>query len=385
MRIFIVLSAVGPGGAERVASLLGREWCRQGREVTLVSFDRCDARSYHALGPGVRVVHLKIANQPSSRISAAFRSVRRIVALRRLIRREAPDLVVSFLTKMNVLTLLACRGLRVPVVICERNNPLRQEAHPLWWSLHERLRKRATLVLQTRASLDAFAGRDLGRIRVIPNPLEPVAAIDRPESRTIVAVGRLVPQKGFDLLLRAFSRIADQRPDWSLLIWGEGPERERLTRDRDALGLKHRVSLPGVTVSPGAWMEVGSIFVLASRYEGFPNVLVEAMAAGFPVVSFDCPWGPAEIIEDGRDGLLVPVADEASLAHALKRLIDDPHLRSTLGDTARRNVQRFSAGRIFEQWEELIANVTEPATIRTGRKAPPAHETHADDRFFGAR
>lgn len=354
MRVLIILSALGAGGAERVVSLLCREWVDRGRDVAIVTFASPGAQSYHALHPQIRVIHLGVDSPPFSKFSGLFRNLIRVPKLRKVLRREAPDLVISFLTKINVLTLLACRGLDIPAVVCERNNPLRQGAHPLWWKLHEWLR-RGMLVLQTHASFEALALRNSGPIRIIPNPLQLGPARARADMRTIVAVGRLVPQKGFDILLRAFSRIADQYPDWSLAIWGDGPEREHLLRERDSLGLDGRVTFPGVSDRPGGWIESGSLFVLASRYEGFPNALVEAMAAGFPVVSFDCAWGPGEIVEHGRDGLLVPAEDEISLARALAELISDPQKRRLLGRAARRNVGRFSTDRVFAQWEELIA------------------------------
>lgn len=357
MRIVVILSALGAGGAERVVSLLAREWARRDHDIVIITFEAPDARSYHQLHPDVRAVSLGADSAPSSKWSALFRSLSRIARLRRAIEAEKPDLVISFLTKINVLTMLACRGMDVPLIVCERNNPLRQGAHPLWWKLHERLR-RGVLVLQTQGSRTALAHHSHGAISIIPNPVEPAvhrAAVDR---KTIVAVGRLVPQKGFDMLLRAFARIAALHPDWSLTIWGEGPERERLEQQRDALGLRDRVSFPGLTDRPGGWVESGSVFILSSRYEGFPNVLAEAMAAGFAVISFDCPWGPEEIIRHERDGLLVPAEEEGALADAMVDLFADPGRRLQLGEAATRNIRRFSADSVFRQWDDLIESVT---------------------------
>src|SRR3546814_16985490 len=123
----------------------------------------------------------------------------------------------------------------------------------------------------------------------------------------MAAVGRLVSQKGFDRLLDAFSRIATDHPDWTLVIWGEGPDRAALEEQRRRLGLDGRVEMPGVSKQPGGWIEQSDLFILSSRFEGWGLVLGEAMAAGLTVISFDCEWGPAEMIEQEKSGILVPI------------------------------------------------------------------------------
>jgi glycosyltransferase involved in cell wall biosynthesis len=369
VRIVVILSALGAGGAERVVSLLAHEWAQRGHDIAIITFEAPDARSYHRLPANVRAISLGADDAPSSKWSALFRSLSRVARLRRAITAEKPDLVISFLTKINVLTMLACRGMDVPLIVCERNNPLRQGAHPLWWRLHEWLR-RGVLVLQTEGSRAALARHSHGAICIIPNPVEPAAHRAAVERKTIVAVGRFVPQKGFDMLLRAFARIAALHPDWSLTIWGEGPERERLEQQRNALGLQERVSFPGLSDRPGGWVESGSVFLLSSLYEGFPNVLAEAMAAGFAVISFDCPWGPGEIIQHDRDGILVPAEDEGVLAAAMAELLADPGRRLQLGEAAARNIRRFSADSVFRQWDELIEGVT--AAKQADREPAPS-------------
>ena len=211
------------------------------------------------------------------------------------------------LTKINVLALLASRGLAIPVVMSERNNPERQRVRGTWNWLRQRLYGTAwCVVTPSRGVLESFPQGIRARGRVIPNPVDLAPATSRrPGAGRLVAVGRLVHQKGFDLLLGAFARVAPDHPDWKLTIWGEGEERAPLEALCARLGLAGRVRLPGLTERPGQWVEDTDIFVLSSRYESFGNVITEAMAAALPVIAFECPWGPGEIVRDGEDGLLV--------------------------------------------------------------------------------
>jgi glycosyltransferase involved in cell wall biosynthesis len=260
---------------------------------------------------------------------------------------------------MNIVALLACRPLKLPTVICERSNPARQDLGVVW----EWLRRRTypycrAAVAQTRAvaeQLQTLVRND--RVRVIPNGVkEPKQfwAEDPNRPPRILAIGRLSREKGFDLLIRAFASLAGQQSDWELQIAGEGKERSSLEKLVSDLNLDVSVRLPGWVQSPIDLLCSSRIFVLPSRYEGFPNSLLEAMAAGAPVVAFDCECGPGEIIQHEVNGLLVPSQDVEALAREMKRLMLDAPLRVRLGERARDVVHRYNSDNYFQCWDQLL-------------------------------
>jgi len=198
---------------------------------------------------------------------------------------------------------------------------------------------------------------------VIPNGVRVPAATDSaPEQAgpTILAMGRLSPEKGFDLLLQAFAQLAGRNSDWTLAIAGEGPRRSMLEQQIAHLGLSDRVRLLGWVSQPHRLMRQARLFVLSSRYEGFPVALLEAMACGLPAVSFDCDSGPREIIRHELDGLLVPPGDVSALAGSIERLLRDDALRATLAHHARDVAQRFSQESFAAKWEEVLQRCLAP-------------------------
>lgn len=173
-------------------------------------------------------------------------------------------------------------------------------------------------------------------------------------SHTVVAAGRLTPQKGFDQLIRAWALVTQDHPHWHLEIYGSGPEHPHLQSIVDELGLNDSISLAGhVDDLPDIFASAG-LFVLSSRYEGFPMVLLEAMSHALPAVAFDCPTGPSEIIQDGVTGRLVPAGHTSELAAAISSLIEQPSLRNQLGQAAAIHAQTYDRDLIATRWEDLF-------------------------------
>ncbi len=359
MKIDFVLPHMGCGGAQRVAGLLAAHWSGRGWQTRIVTFD--DAPPFHALPPDVEHVPLNLARDAASPFHAVLHNVRRLTALRRVLRARQPDIVISFLGDTNIKTLLACCGAGLRVVISERNNPALYPMTPVWRLLRRITYPRAAaLVVQTQAIQEFFPPALQPKILRIPNPLTPPPDFPLPgESapRVVCGMGRLHPQKGFDLLLRAFALLAPDFPDWRLRIHGGGgdtSERPKLLELIRELGVSGQVDLPGT--APDAYAALGdcAVFALPSRYEGFPNALMEAMACGRACVAADCATGPAELIVHGENGLLVPVEDVAALAAALRRLMNDPALRLRLAERARELGRRFEIAAIARQWEQVF-------------------------------
>ncbi|MGB3378924.1 MAG: glycosyltransferase, partial [Allopontixanthobacter sediminis] len=230
---------------------------------------------------------------------------------------------------------------------------------------------RADLVIcQTAAVTRCIPDAVHGRVRVIPNPIGkwPISS-EHAAPKTIAAVGRLTFQKGFDILLDSFDRIAGDHAAWRLQIWGDGPDRDALVaRAQDSVA-SDRIEFMGLSDRPGSWLHGAGIFVLPSRYEGFPNVLGEAMAAGLPAIASSCDFGPAEMIEDGADGILVPVEDRTALAAAMARCMDDPELRERLGTAAALSACRYTPSNILRKWDGALEELAGTSAAFTQSKA----------------
>jgi glycosyltransferase involved in cell wall biosynthesis len=357
-RIAIIVPGLGAGGTEHVVTTIANHWAKSGFGITIVTLEPKATRPYYSLDPSVEVKNLNVPPQVRSPIASTLLVAKRLLTIRRQLIAIRPDIVVSFLTRVNIITLLATRGLRIPVIVSERNNPQLQHFGLTWRKLRQALYPVAFgLVTMTQGAMDFFPKAQRKRSWVIPNFVNlPKDLAKRKEGRNIVAVGRLVPQKGFDLLIEAFSRIAAANTDWNLIIWGEGPDREKLTARRDALGLGERIQLPGISKSPGAWLQTADVFVMSSRFEGWGIVLLEAMAHGLPCVSYACNFGPSDMITDGQNGLLVPPENVEALATAMAQVLHDGELRQRLGDSAAQTAKKFSHAEVMAAWDNVIVD-----------------------------
>ncbi len=362
MRLTLVTSSLTAGGAERVLSIMANYWAENGHAISFVTLDSKDA-DFYDLKPKVQRYALALLHGSNSPWGILRKHSLRLFWIRNAIKESKPDAVICFMDRMNVATLLAIWGLQIPIIISERTDPRYHKIGQLW-SLLRRLTypNAQALVIQT-SHVKKWALRFYAedRLFIIPNPVSINEKNITPEpefhlpNNFIVSMGRMDKYKGFDLLIKAFFNV--NRGDWELILIGEGEERSNLKRLTQQLGISSIVHMPGRIKEPDAILRHAKIYVLSSLYEGFPNALLEAMRAGLAVISFNCPSGPADIIQQGINGILVPAQDSDALVEAISILIKDKTLRNTLAHNALNVTEQFSLEKVMQQWEDVIKKV----------------------------
>jgi GalNAc-alpha-(1->4)-GalNAc-alpha-(1->3)-diNAcBac-PP-undecaprenol alpha-1,4-N-acetyl-D-galactosaminyltransferase len=376
MRITLVISSVWGGGVQRVLSLLANGWAEEGREVSVLTYEQEGGPTFR-IDDRVKIHHLGLLRTSRNFLQGLLHNLRRIWVLGRAIRRSRPDIVVSFMDQANVVTLLSTLGLGMPVVISEHYDPAYYCIGRTWSLLRRMVYPLADmLVCPNGASLAKFQAITRVSGTVMPNPvaMPPIFRECRQGSGPangygLVAMGRLVREKGFDLLLEAFSRIAERHPNWSLTIIGDGPLRSELEAQSTALKLAGRVHFTGELADPFPVLCAADLFVFPSRSEGFGCALAEAMGCRLPVVSFDCPEGPRTIIRHGIDGVLVPSEDVNALTEAMDCLMADSHARDGLAARAPEVIARFAQERILSLWEQLFSELLSARTASLTSRA----------------
>ncbi len=367
-RAAFFLPSLAGGGSERVTLDLAGGLARRGLPVDLVlaSAEGPLRPGLARLPEGVRTVELKARTRAS------------LPGLLRYLRRRRPGALVSSLPHANSVALLArALGAGGAAVAVRQGNDFASEYAASGFTgrtgmrLERRLLRFADAVVANSRAMAANLTRDLPRVarrvRFIREPaVGPELALlaaapaghawldDGGGPPVVLSVGRLAPQKGHRTLLRAFAQLRESRPA-RLAVLGEGPERPALEALARELGIAGDVVLPGFRINPFAWMAKARVFALSSSFEGCPNVLVQAMACGAPVVSADCPTGPDEILEGGKWGRLVPVGDPAALAAAIRDTLDAPAPPELLKARA----GAWSAEASVDRYAELLAELAE--------------------------
>jgi glycosyltransferase involved in cell wall biosynthesis len=373
MKVLAFIHSLGAGGAERVTALLANHWAKKGMRVTIVTLAARSLDRY-ALDAGIERIALEQTQTSRSSLAGARANIGRVMALRRILRNERPDVAMAMMTNSNVLLALSAIGLRgIRTVGSERIHPALLPLGTAWTVLRSYgYALLDSVIAQTTKTRDWLVSNTRARnVVVIPNPvvwpLERAAPTIDPhrvgdsDRKRVLAVGRLVHQKGFDILVDVFAQLASELPRWELAIVGRGSDEEALRSRIAAHSLEDKVFLVGDVGNIGDWYEAADIFVLSSRFEGFPNALAEAMAYGVASVSFDCDTGPGDLIQNEVNGLLVPVGDAPALRGALQRLMNEPALRARLAARSVEVRDRFALNTVSNAWLDLFRSlVTQP-------------------------
>lgn len=343
------------GGAERQMADMANYWVARDIDVTMATWSGPGVEDFYFIDPRVRRAHLDLT-AASRGMGKSLANLRRVLNLRSLLMRLRPEAVLSFLPESNARAILAGLGTRTRVVVAERAHPAWDSTvRPGWRVLRNALYRRCDcLVAQTQETADWMERRFRVRTAVIPNALRALPQLDERREPMILGVGRLARQKGFDILLAAFARVAAGFRGWTVVIAGEGGERNALMRLAEELGIAGRVTLVGEVRNVEGLMARAGVVVQPSRFEGFPNVVLEAMGMGAAVISSDCPAGPRDLIEDGINGRLVPVENVEALSAVMSELMSSEDDRARLGREASKVSERFRQELIMAKWEEVL-------------------------------
>lgn len=355
-KIAFYIGSLERGGAERVIVNLAEYFQKEGYKVYVVT--KLKEADEYALSDGIiRVVaDLDDAEETKSRIQNLYLRVHK---LRKVWKEIKPDIIVSFIRKNNVMAIASSRCLKIPVVVSVRSNPKRELSGFIMKKISFFLFGLADgIVLQTNQAKEFFPKFLQKKVIILPNSLN-TAFLNFPklseEKKEIVTVGRIDENKNQSMLVKAFGEIAAIYPDWVLKLYGNGEKKEELESYVKTKRLENQIIFMGEVSDIQNRIKDSAIFVLPSKQEGMPNALIEAMTLGLAVISTDCPCGgPADLITDGENGILIPVDDSKELKNSLEKLMDDSNYRNKIGEDAIKIVERLHPDIVNKMWKEYL-------------------------------
>jgi glycosyltransferase involved in cell wall biosynthesis len=351
-KILFVMNSMNSGGAERVVSILANEFSDLGATVTLVL--DFEAESFYELGKEVEILSLGLKETDS----AIKRNLTEIKQLTKLLKEYKPDIVISFIR--NIQSIVACRLAGIPIIISERNNPRLDPPNKVLRLLRRFIYPFSDkIVFQTESAMNYFPKYIRKKGIIIKNPIKNIYNYKTNflESKEIISAGRLETQKDHITLIKAFENIIKFHPQYHLSIYGEGRLRSELEEYISNHKIDSYVSLPGTTKDLDHFLANSAMFVLPSIYEGYPNVLIEAMVIGLPVISTDCAYGPRDIIRNNENGILVPVSNITAMELAIKKLIDNKELSKKIANNALEIRNELDVNKILKKWIDVIVSI----------------------------
>ena len=352
-KLFFFSPSLAAGGLERVLSVLSKPMADHYDEVTYITWH--DKPVFYEIDNRVKIICVEKECGSNS-------ILKKILWFNKYVLNGKPDLLISFSTPFNMIALTALAGSGIKVVVAERNDP----AHFRWGWFAKQFRDLLYctadgILVQTETCKNHLRGLLSKRAIVIPNPLLMDqnligSALRTEKTHLIVSASRLVPQKRNDLIIKVFARFLESHSDYSLTIYGDGPEREKLVEQVSQLGIEEKVLLPGNVKNIWEKIKGAEMFVMASEYEGMSNALLEAMCLGLPCISTKVS-GAVDFINDGENGLLVDINDEEALFKAIQKLADNKELRNEIGKKARFVAEELDSSKIAVRWIEYINNI----------------------------
>lgn len=354
MKIVFLSYLHGFGGAEKQNVMLANAMAEKGHDVTLISI--CADNNCYDLSDKVKYVFLP------DRKTNVFRIITRYQDIKKKLLEIKPDVTINFWFQSAYMTAFMNKSITGKVIYSERGDPGDKEYSGMMGVVRSLTLPRIDgFVFQSRGAQSYFNNSVQSRSVIIPNPVF-VNVADYPEvkkrRKAIVTVGRLHPQKNQKLLIDAFSLIANQIPEYTVEIYGDGELKDELQSQINELELSDRVFLKGTSKEIHKLIYDASLFVLSSDYEGLPNTLLEAMALGIPSISTDCrPGGAREIIDDGVDGIITPIGDKEELAGAIVSIINNADKAVTFSDNGIIKMKEFRPQHIYSLWEHALIYV----------------------------
>lgn len=354
MKITLVISALSAGGAERVLSNLANYWDEKGHDVTLITLAATEP--FYSLSKTIKLDQLgQTSADRKNFLARLYMILKRLYFLRKAIQKSAPNVVISFVDVMNITTLMACFGLRIPVVVSERVDPNFHNISHLYQFLRKFFYPFAkNVIIQTQSAASYFT--KLKNIVVIPNAVQKNKSLNRDfflPVKSVISLGRLCKQKDFPTLIKAFTEVHKLYPNLTLTIYGEGEERANLQELIQALNMESYIFLPGIVFDIETILTQAEFFIFPSLYEGFPNALCEAMTAGLTVMASNCS-GNIDVVKDGDNGRLFPVGDVYALVSLMKEILSDPLQCQKLSQNAKNLAKTYSPKKIYQLWDSVI-------------------------------
>jgi GalNAc-alpha-(1->4)-GalNAc-alpha-(1->3)-diNAcBac-PP-undecaprenol alpha-1,4-N-acetyl-D-galactosaminyltransferase len=353
MKIDFFISSLSCGGAERVLVTIAKKFADQGNEVSIISLEK---------RPQFYSVDSKIKFHCINNNDKFLSVLRDLFSISLFIKKNKADVSISFLSRCNLIVLFASLFTKNKIIVCDRNNPQKEHSSFIFKLTHL-IYKRANLInVQTEQAKSFYPKKLQKKIIVIENPLDTEHLHSQIKEATvrkkrILSIGRLESQKDFNTLISAFTKISKDYPDWTVNIFGSGNDKQMLQDFITENQMSKKIFLMGRTEQPFYEMSCSDIFVLSSFYEGFPNVLCEAMHAGCLCISSDCDFGPKDLIKSNINGWLFPIQDVNKLAQQLKYCIEKKEQLEKIRIEAKKTVERLFLDHIAIQWNNMIQKV----------------------------